>query len=93
MKYIQITTENNYVYRVPASVVADHRAEHYANNDPDTTFESEHEYTMSSDFELTDWFCNNMNWDDVEHAAELYESPKQDVPVIGQDEVEVIDET
>lgn len=91
-KYIQITTENKYVYRVPAEVIAKHRAEHYARTDPETTYKDEYDYTMNDDFELQDWFGNNMNWEDVSLSARLHRIPERDFPVIGQDESEIVED-
>ena len=93
-KFIHITTQNGYVYRVPAEVVADDRARYYAEKDEDpNVYKEEYDYTLESDFELSDWFSGNMNWEDVADKAELVTAPEKDVPVIGQDETEIIDET
>lgn len=87
-KFIYITTENKYVYKVPARVVAESRAEHYKEDG----YEEEYKYTMESDFELSDWFNNNMDWDDVKKHAVLVSAPEQDEPVVGQDETEIVNE-
>jgi hypothetical protein len=88
-KFLYITTENKYVYRVPAEVVADNRAKYYAEKDSDTTYQEEYDYTLSDDYELLDWFSGNMNWEDVGDKFELIEQPEKDIPVLGQDEVEI----
>lgn len=64
------------VWSVPAEVVAKHRAQYYAANDPDTTFQEEYEYTISDNFELIDWVQNNMDVDDVEEHTKLVKPPR-----------------
>ena len=60
-------------YDVPAKVIAEDRAKYYAENDPDTTYNEEYEYTMQDDYELKDWAANNMNWKDVKNVAKKVE--------------------
>lgn len=45
--------------------MAENRAKHYADRDPDTTYESEFEYTMGDNYELIDWYRSNMNPDEI----------------------------
>ena len=77
-KQIQITMPDGSIWGVPAELVAENRAEHYADKDAsDNTdnFEKikqrEYEYTLSDNSEILDWAANNMNWNDVAHAAIL----------------------
>jgi len=77
-KQIQITMPDGSIWGVPAELVAEDRAEYYADKDasdkPDN-FEKikqqEYEYTLGDNSELLDWAANNMNWNDVAHAAIL----------------------
>lgn len=90
-KFIYITTKQGYTYKVPADVVAKDRANHYKDESPEA-YQEEYDYTMSSDFELTDWFGNNMNWEDVAQYANLVSAPTPVVPDVGNDETEVVEE-
>jgi hypothetical protein len=64
---------------VPAGLVADNRAAHYAHNDTSDTggepyatiYKLELEHTLNNHDELVDWAENNMNWSDVSHAATM----------------------
>lgn len=77
-KQIQITMPDGSIWGVPAELVAEDRSEYYADKDasdkPDT-FEKikqrEYKHTLSDNLELLDWAANNMNWNDVAHAAIL----------------------
>lgn len=64
-----------FVWEVPAEAIAKNRATYYAERDKDTTYDDEFNFTMSDDFELRDWFFNNMDWDDVKGAAKLTATP------------------
>lgn len=90
-KFIQITSQQGFVYKVPAEVIAASRAKYY-EDDPDSSYQEEYDYTLGSNYELSDWFSNNMNWEDVQEHAILVSSPTKDEPVVGQDETEIIDE-
>jgi hypothetical protein len=61
-KIIQIQLDDARIYEIDAHEVAHDRATHYAENDPDTTYESEYEHTMTCRGELEDWLFNNMDW-------------------------------
>lgn len=66
-------------FKIPASVVATNRANYYANKDVERgdsdnftkSFQAEFAFAMNEDYELKDWFYNNMFWRDVEEHAEL----------------------
>ena len=87
MKYLTVT-ENGFKYAVPAEVIAKNRANWYKD---DTSFEEEFEYTMNNNFEISEWFSNNMNWEDVEAFATLIETPGHEVPQAGMSETEVVE--
>lgn len=89
MKYLTVK-ENGYVYAVPAEVIAKSRAEHY-KDDPDSSYDEEFKYTMESNFELDEWFNNNMNWEDVEKFATLIETPGHEVPQAGTSETDIVE--
>lgn len=64
-KYLRVTMPDNTRWDVPCEVIAKNRAEYYKEDGYDEEFE----YTMSNEFELTDWAANNMYWDDVKKYA------------------------
>jgi hypothetical protein len=68
--------DGGYVWEVPAEVIAKNRATYYAERDKDTTYDEEFNFTMGDDFELRDWFFNNMDWSDVKDATKLVATPK-----------------
>ena len=79
-KKILVLFSDNKTYAIPAEFVANARAKYYADKDIlnssvvySEVFQQEFEYTMKDDDELLDWIENNMNWEDVEEIAELYE--------------------
>jgi hypothetical protein len=72
---LRVEFPNGDVFLVPAKVIAEHRAKHYADGDPDTTYEAEFEYTMTDEYQLRDWAGNNMDWDDVKARAVLQPKP------------------
>jgi hypothetical protein len=67
--------DSGFVWEVPAEAIAKNRASYYAENDKDTTYDEEFNFTMGDNYELRDWFFNNMDWDDVESVAKLVASP------------------
>lgn len=81
MKFIKIKFSNGDRFSIPAGVVANSRAKYYADHDEgkltddnikewNEAFYKEIEYTLSDDYELTDWLWNNMDWVDVKDRAE-----------------------
>lgn len=89
-KAILLTSDSGHVYSIPAEVVAEARAKHYSD-DPDSSYQEEYEYTLSSDYELSDWLHGNMNWEDVMAFASLVGSPERDTPILGQCETEIVE--
>lgn len=67
------------IWAVPVSVIARDRAKHYASEFDGDIERSLAEDTLplfkDSDYEVTDWAVNNMNWPDVAHAAYLLRPP------------------
>lgn len=74
-KVLRIEDEG-FVWHVPAEAIAKNRATYYAKSDKDTAYEDEFKFTMSDNYELRDWFFNNMDWEDVEKDAHLVRSPE-----------------
>jgi hypothetical protein len=78
-KFLDVTMPDGSLWRVPAHAVADNRATFYSDEGPDA-YETELAYTLSDDYELTDWARNNMNWSDVAaQAVRLPDPPKPPV--------------
>lgn len=72
-KYMQVES-HGYVWRVDAEKIADNRARYYADLDSDTIYEDEFQYTMEDDYELSDWFLNNMDYHDLkDHWVLIFE--------------------
>lgn len=72
-KYLDVTMPDGSVWRVPADVVADDRANYYAGEDGDTTYDSEFALVLQDDGELMDWAKNNLNWEAVApHATRIF---------------------
>lgn len=59
MKYLTFLLENGDLYGLPLQLVAFNRAEYYRDNDKDTTYTEEYEYTMTDSYEAIDWFKNS----------------------------------
>lgn len=88
--------DSGFVWEVPAERIAANRAAYYAERDKDATFEEEFNFTMGDDYELRDWFLNNMDWKDVKDSARFVASPAALAePRINEEDctVEVIDPT
>jgi hypothetical protein len=86
-KFLRID-DGGFVWEVPAEVIAKNRATYYAENDKDTTYKDEFEFTLGDNFELRDWFFNNMDWEDVAGEAKLVATPVRTAPRINHDGLE-----
>ena len=64
---------------VPVEIIARHRAEHYAHEfggDVERSLAEDTEPLFAqSEFEITDWARNNLNWSDVDAKAQEVEPP------------------
>jgi hypothetical protein len=78
VKYLRVRMEDNSLWDIPASIIAEDRATYYAKHDirePDNIltydeiFKAEFGYTLEDGDEIIDWAVNNMNWSDVEKYA------------------------
>lgn len=83
--YLYIEFSNGEVWRIPAEVIAEQRAEYYADREeePGTEewkelFQEEMEFTLNNEYELKDWASNNMNWVHVKDSAEKVEEQELD---------------
>ena len=74
-KYVRVEYKDH-VWEVDLKHIADNRAKYYADSDPDTTYQEEFDYAMEDDYEWSDWFFNNMDWEDVAEHAVLIDTPK-----------------
>ncbi len=60
------------IWGIPAKIIAENRAKHYANVDIDGDYYAEFNHAMENSFEITDWAVGNMDWEDVkEHAKQI----------------------
>ncbi len=73
-KFLRVE-DSGFVWEVPAEAIAKNRATYYAERDKDTTYDDEFKYAMGDDYELRDWFLNNMDWKDVKNVAKFVASP------------------
>lgn len=71
MKFIRVTMSDSSKWDVAATVVADNRAEYYADKEGGglDQYNEEFKYAMENDDELIDWATGNMDWDDVRKLA------------------------
>lgn len=76
MKKVLELNDKGFVWHIDADFIAKHRANHYAKGEPDHVFQEEYNHAMSDDFELYDWYGNNMDWEDVpEENKRMVENP------------------
>lgn len=79
MKMMSVTLPDGSVWAIPIEIIARNRSAHYASEFDGDIQRSLDEDTLplfaESDYEITDWAVNNMNWSDfnghqfrVEHA-------------------------
>lgn len=76
IRYLEFTFPDGSRWRVPARLIAEDRAQYYAKTDPDTTYDAECAFTLGDRSELTDWFFNNMDPEDVQAHAEQVQPPE-----------------
>jgi hypothetical protein len=72
-KWLRVSMPDGTKWDVPLMVIAKNRAENYKDEFGGDLERSLKEDTLplfeESDFEITDWACNNMDWSDVEEFA------------------------
>jgi hypothetical protein len=83
IKYIDVTFSDQTIWRLPASQVAEARADYFATADAargDGTYAEvyvqELDYTLSDKLELLDYLNNSMDWADFAETAVLVEAPR-----------------
>lgn len=81
MGKILVIKQNGYEWAIPAEVIASNRAEYYK----DDGYDAEYKYTMESDYEISDWFFGNMDWEDVEKVAYICKTPVRTKPDFSED--------
>lgn len=67
--YIQVKMPDGSVWAVPARIVAESYATHYASADPDSNYRDEYSHALQNASTLLDWAANNMNWSQVKLYA------------------------
>ena len=90
MKRVLEITKQGYVFHVDAHAVAHDRATYYAEKDKDTTYQDEYNFTMGDDYELSDWYQNNMGWGKI--PSDQKKMVKSPPPVSSPDDIEDADE-
>lgn len=70
---LRVEMEDGSLWDVPVSVIANNRASNYAGEFGGDVVQSLVEDTLplfaDDEYEIKEWAANNMNWDDVKHAA------------------------
>jgi len=69
MKQIHITMPDGSIWAVPAEIVAESLARHYAKADGKAYLKEDYENALSDHSLLIEWAENNMNWKDVAKDA------------------------
>lgn len=85
-KVINIYFSNGEIFQIPAEVVANNRDSYYKEEENEIVDDS------YDDYELYDWFQNNMDWDDVApHAVRINDQDEPDYHLMMRDaKIEVL---
>lgn len=75
IKFILVTQRDGSVWRVPAELVANDKADYYADKEGEEVRVSEFEQMITSPGDLLDWASNNMWWADVKDYARQIHPP------------------
>jgi hypothetical protein len=74
-KILRVKFSNGDEFGIPVRVIAEHRANDYAETDgyekESNEWEQEVQYAMNDEYEIEDWAANNMNWSELEPFATL----------------------
>lgn len=82
MIYLRVTMPDNSKWDVPITVIVDHRAKYFGENDP----------KISDKYEIMGWAANNMNWQDVVlQAQEVIKSKVDYQEGLKNGEMEIIE--
>jgi hypothetical protein len=87
-KYLRLRMSDSTVWDVPAKLVAESKAKHYAEEetgetsgkDYDKAYKKEFKDVMGCDDELLDWAANMMSWAEVSDDAEFQQAEEPDDP-------------
>lgn len=84
-KYLRVTMPDGSKWDVEAKVIADNRAQYYADQeDPEDpaaqhkVYTEEFGFALNDDSELEDWAKGNMDWAGVQHTATRHHPPDED---------------
>lgn len=79
---LYIEFDNGETWKINARIIAEQRAEYYANKDCEKgteehqeMLEEEEEYALNTLSVLRDWALNNMNWSTIQRHGEKVEEP------------------
>jgi hypothetical protein len=77
-KMLRVTMPDGSKWDVPAKLIAENRARHYADKTDDRRgddYREEFDLAMGDEFTLKDWAAGDMNWEDVAAEARLVDPP------------------
>lgn len=73
-KYLKVRFANGDLFAIPARIIAENRANYYADLDGydlgSNEWEAEVITALKEEFEIEDWAGNNMDWKDLEPYAQ-----------------------
>lgn len=90
MKVIRVQ-DGDFVWEFDASLIANHRAIYYYDEDGTSSYKEKYDYTINNNYELIDWFINNMSWSQVSKFARIIEQPFKIRPSPETWELEVVE--
>lgn len=81
-KYLRVTMPDGSKWDIPASAIADNKANYHAKDkeDPKESLElynEEYKLALGDDGELIEWAKGNMDWADVQHIAMRAHEPDE----------------
>lgn len=80
-KCLKVRFSNGDLFAIPARVIAEDRANYYADLDGydlnSNEWEAEIVYALNDDYEIEDWAANNMNWSDLEPHSKRINSDEE----------------
>lgn len=84
-KYLQIEFRNGETWEINARIIAEQRAEYYANKECEKgteehqeMLEKEEKHALNNLYVLRDWALGSMNWETIERHAKKIEEPNAD---------------
>ena len=73
-KILRVKFSNGDEFGIPVRVIAENRADYYADIDgydkESNEWEQEVQNAINSEYDIEDWAANNMNWSELEPYAE-----------------------